>query len=119
MNLKRDYQGDLRHLVSKYFPKLIAYNVVQIVCIIPPSIHRIYYLIVGIENYHLMLFQTIFDSITGLLFAIVYGMNNSVRNELKILGSSLCRKKNENIEFDGSDDGDRKLYKTFISNNSF
>ncbi len=81
-------------LIDKYTNKLKWYPIVQIISYIPCTIRRIYGLYSPNDNFWILLFQGIFDSLTGLMFALVYGMNVSVKNTVhEFLLKFLGRKK--------------------------
>jgi hypothetical protein len=90
--LLKDELKNETDLVNKYTSKLRMYPIVQIVSYIPATVNKIYNLTTGNSNFTLMLIQGIFDSLTGLMFALVYGFNSSVRASLcECFRAIFCR----------------------------
>jgi hypothetical protein len=85
--LKKELKNDL-DLVDKYINKLKWFPLVQIISLLPASIARLHWLISGEPNFYLILCQSVFDALTGLMFSLVYGFNPTVRVAL----SELCQK---------------------------
>jgi hypothetical protein len=101
MQLHKELKNE-QELIDKYTNKLKWYPIVQIISYIPCTINRIYGLATPNENFWIMLLQGIFDSLTGLMFAMVYGMNASVKNTvheflMKILGGNRVKPRKESI----------------------
>lgn len=98
--LKIELQGE-KELVQKYTSKLRLYPVVQIVSFVPATVNRIYGLAnpYSPDDFTLTLIQLIFDSLTGLMFSIVYGFNASVKNAL---ADCFCCKKNSGSQISES-----------------
>ncbi len=99
--LKKELRSE-RDLVDKYTRKLRLYPLVQIVSYIPATVNRIYNLSSGRDNFSLMMIQIIFDSLTGLMFSVVYGINASVTKAVCECCESLCCKKKHIVQ-DASD----------------
>jgi len=76
-----------RERVDKITSKLKWYPIVQIVCIIPGTINRIYNLVLEDDSFILTLLQAIFDYSSGFLFALVYGLNPTIIKAIKELFS--------------------------------
>jgi hypothetical protein len=101
MQLHKELKNE-QELIDKYTNKLKWYPIVQIISYIPCTINRIYGLATPNENFWIMLLQGIFDSLTGLMFAMVYGMNASVKNTvheflMKIFGGNRVKPRKESI----------------------
>lgn len=79
--LKKELKNE-ETLISKYISKLKWYPVVQILSYIPCTVNRIYNLTSGQENFTISISQVIADSLTGLMFSLVYGLNSSVRQAI-------------------------------------
>lgn len=96
-------------IITRYVNKLKLYPIIQIISLIPATINRIISL--SSENKHffcLMVFQVIFDSLTGLIFSIVYGFNPNVRKLIHDYFTGIFSKKkelkeNENNNLNDSD----------------
>jgi hypothetical protein len=82
MNLLKSELKDDQNLVDKYSNKLKLYPLVQIISFIPATINRIYNMCTNNDNFTLTLIQCIFDNSDGLMFAFVYGFNNTVRGAI-------------------------------------
>ncbi len=78
---------------EKYYNKLRLFPLVQIISLIPCTVNRIYCLVSEEQSFYLMLFQCIFDSLTGLMFSCAYGMNVTVKDTLKECFKKLFRRK--------------------------
>src|SRR5690606_37919574 len=68
--------------------KLKWFLVCQFICMIPSTISRVYNIVNKQPNYILQVFQTIFGSISGVLFFIVYCYLPNV----KVAYFQLCRR---------------------------
>ena len=77
-------------LVEKFTSKLKWYPIVQIICLIPGTINRIYNMCTDQNNFELTLLQAIFDYLSGFLFAIVYGFNSSIKKAIYKCLFMLC-----------------------------
>jgi hypothetical protein len=82
--LKKELHNDTE-LVDRYINKLKWFPLVQIISFLPATITRLHFLVTKEPNFYLILWQSIFDSLTGLLFSLVYGFNPTVRNALSEL----------------------------------
>ncbi len=71
-------------MTVKFTSKLKWYPIVQIVTLLPGTINRVFNILMKKQNFELMLLQAIFDYSSGLLFALVYGLNPTM---LKV----ICR----------------------------
>ncbi len=91
--LLREELKNEQELIDKYTSKLRWYPIIQIISYIPATVNRIYGLSTGRENFWLMLFQNTFDSLTGVMFALVYGLNASVKNTVRDSLRGLCGRK--------------------------
>lgn len=71
---------------------------IQIVSLIPATINRIISLNQDKDYFWLLVIQIIFDSLTGLIFSIVYGFNPNVRTIIYDFFHGIFQKKsNEDI----------------------
>jgi hypothetical protein len=86
-------------MVCRYINKLKLYPIIQIVSIIPATINRVlYYFFDKKDLFWLAVIQIIFDSLTGLIFSIVYGFNPNVRKIIyDLLIRIFLKKKKDNI----------------------
>jgi len=71
--------------VLKWFP------IIQIICVVPSTINRIYNVLDQPPNFVLMIFQTIFGSIIGLGYLIIYVRIPYVKHALKIFYYKLLK----------------------------
>ncbi len=92
LTLRRDFKSE-EDLVKKYTNKLKLYPLVQVISFIPATVNRVYNLIDNRENFYLLLIQGIFDALTGLMFAFVFGFNYQVRKSLGDCFAGLCCKR--------------------------
>lgn len=77
--------------LKKYTNKLIWYPVIQIICLLPATVNRIIFLINPTNNTPTLdIIQAAFDSMTGFMFAIVYGFNPSVKESIKEVFAYIC-----------------------------
>lgn len=91
--MKNELQNE-HELIYKYTSKLRLYPIVQIISFIPATINRFHNLGSNDQNFTLTLLQCIFDSLTGLMFAFVYGFTNTVRNSIgECFQNIFCKKK--------------------------
>jgi len=80
-------------LVQKVTSKLKWYPIIQIICLIPGTINRTYDMLTDEQSFELTLIQAIFDYLSGFLFAIVYGLNPSLKNAIyKCIRFCCCKK---------------------------
>jgi len=89
-------------MIGRYINKLKLYPMIQIISLVPATINRIISLAFHKEIYVLMMIQVIFDSLTGLIFSIVYGFNPNVRTIVYDFFTGFCRKKNAVDDIDNS-----------------
>jgi hypothetical protein len=119
--LRKELQDD-EELINRYTSKLKWYPLIQIISLLPATISRLYYLATRDNNFYLVLIQCIFDSLTGLMFSLVYGFNPSVRAALVELCRKFAGTYRTRTESSGSTKGksrDLTLYEeSFINNNS-
>lgn len=66
---------------------------IQIISLVPATINRIISLCGKDDIFWLMVIQIIFDSLTGLIFSIVYGFNPNVRTIVYDFFHGLCTKR--------------------------
>ena len=91
-NLKQLNCND--EMIKRYINKLKLYPIIQIVSLIPATINRIMYYFYDIKNiFWMAVLQIIFDSLTGLIFSIVYGFNPNVRTIIYDFMERICSKK--------------------------
>lgn len=111
--LRKELQNE-KELMDKYSSKLRLYPMVQIISFIPATVNRIYGMATGESSFGLLLVQCIFDSLTGLMFSIVYGYNASVRNALGDCIRTLCCKKGQRGSVMSNTQNNRSRSLTFI-----
>ena len=97
--LRRELKSE-EELVRKYTNRLKWYPLVQVISFMPATINRVYNLATNQENFGLLLIQGIFDSLTGLMFALVFGFNSSVKKSFCDCIKLFCCKKRKVAEFD-------------------
>lgn len=93
--VKRDLNSSSdAEIVNKFTTKLKWYPIVQIICLLPGTINRIYNFSTQHEVFVLTLIQALFDFSSGFFFAIVYGLNPTIRNAIcSCFRVCFCRKK--------------------------
>jgi len=69
---------------KKYIYSLISYFLIQILCIMPATVNRMYQLFTNERMNFLDYLQSIFDCSQGLAYSIVYGFNPTLRESIKI-----------------------------------
>jgi hypothetical protein len=91
-------------MINRYINKLQYYPIVQIICIFPATVNRIMYYYFD-HNYvfWMSLIQIIFDSLTGLIFSIVFGFNPNVIMIICEFKEKICSKKKKKNPFDRED----------------
>jgi hypothetical protein len=94
--LKQELKND-EDLIEKYTSKLKWFPIIQIISFIPATINRSYEWISGNNSFFLTLIQLIFDTSTGLMFAVVYGFNPAVKQALSECFCSMFCKKRKSI----------------------
>jgi hypothetical protein len=92
ITFKKEFRNE-EEFVRKLTNKLKLYPVVQVVSFLPATVNRLYNLVSNKENFYLLMIQGIFDAITGLMFAFVFGFNNQVRKSLWDCIIRICCKK--------------------------
>jgi hypothetical protein len=98
--LNKELKND-RVLVGKYVSKLKWYPLVQMLSLTPSTIAGIYLLGNNENDFYLVLLKSIFDSLTGLMFSIVYGFNPAVKSALSELWQKLTgRSKNRKESYE-------------------
>jgi hypothetical protein len=105
-------EGDL---VKKYTNKLKLYPLVQIISFLPATVNKVYNLTTNRENFYMLLLQGMFDAMTGLMFALVFGFNLSVRNYISECCRIICCcRKKEKLDSDAINIGvDKSRTKSF------
>jgi hypothetical protein len=78
--------------VIKWFP------IAQIICVIPSTISRIYNVLDKPPNFTLIIFQTIFGSVLGVCYLIIYVRIPYVKHALNIFYCKVFNIKRENTE---------------------
>lgn len=76
----------------KWFP------IAQIICVIPSTISRIYNVLDKPPNFTLIIFQTIFGSILGVCYLIIYVRIPYVKHALNIFYCKVFNIKRKNTE---------------------
>jgi len=71
-----------QQMIKGYIWKLLRYPFIQIICILPGTINRLMQIIWNRNNATLQVFQLIFTTLEGLLFAIAYGYTTQVKSTL-------------------------------------
>jgi hypothetical protein len=80
--------------MNRYSNQLKLYPIIQVIIFIPSTINRIYNITTNKESFELTLIQCIFDNTYGLIFACVYGFNETVRNNIsESIEKIFCKKK--------------------------
>lgn len=75
------------------------YPIIQVICSIPATIHRVFNLITGNDNFVLGILQGIFDSIVGFLICITFLLSPEIKKNFITCFRKIFRKKNvENID---------------------
>lgn len=82
---------------KKYIYSLISYFVIQIICILPATINRLYQLVNKENLQSLQIMQSVFDCSQGLLYSIVYGLNPTVKEAIKSSLQNCFKNKNNSI----------------------
>lgn len=80
-------------MIGRYINKLKLYPLIQIISLVPATINRINSLIGNPDYFWMMIIQVIFDSLTGLIFSVVYGFNPNVRTIVYDFFQGFCTKK--------------------------
>jgi len=96
--LRRELKSE-EELVRKYTNRLKWYPLVQVISFLPATINRVYNLATNEENFALLLIQGIFDSGTGLMFALVFGFNSTVRKSFLDCIDLFCCRKRKVVEY--------------------
>ena len=103
----------------------------MIICVLPSTINRLYTLITGNDSIYLIYIQTVFDSLTGLIVSVIFGLSPAVKDSIKYLCRSIFMKKsiikeNDFNSFIKENDLNNqniqnidKNFNSFISNSSF
>ena len=100
-NLKQLNCND--EMISRYINKLKLYPIIQILSLIPATVNRImYYFFDRGDIFWLGVLQIIFDSLTGLVFSILYGFNPNVRTIICDFVKGICSKKENVNKIDNS-----------------
>jgi len=81
------------------------------VCYIPATINRLYCLFNGKDNYILIYFQTVFDSLQGFFFAAVFGLNPQIRKIIREQIGKCCFKRKPSVSSIKSSE-EKKNYET-------
>ena len=92
ITFKKEFKNE-EEFVRKLINKLKLYPIVQVISFLPATVNRIYNIVSDKENFYLLMVQGIFDAITGLMFAFVFGFNNQVRKSLWDCIKRICCKK--------------------------
>jgi hypothetical protein len=79
-------------MIGRYINKLKLYPMIQIISLVPATVNRIITLCEKEEVFWLMVIQIVFDSLTGLIFSIVYGFNPNVRTIVYDYFKGFCTK---------------------------
>ena len=109
--LKANFTQEEKIIVNRYSNTLISYIIIQIICILPPSINRVYNLITNKSIATLSIFHGIFVLLQGMAYSIVYGLNPSIRESLKNTCLSLCGKKIKERSYSICIEDDNNEYK--------
>lgn len=72
----------------RYTSKLKWFPIIQVISLLPATVDRIVDVATGNEYFPLALFRIMFDSLTGLFFTLVYGLNPSVNRAIR---DCLCK----------------------------
>jgi hypothetical protein len=80
-----------------FFNRLKWFPISQIVCMIPSTISRMYSVFDLEPNMVLTISQTIFGSILGVLYFIIYIRIPHVKHSLKVFYYKLIKKENEDL----------------------
>lgn len=83
-------------MIGRYINKLKLYPLIQIISLVPATINRIICLCGKEEVFWLMVIQIVFDSLTGLIFSLVYGFNPNVRTIVYDFFQGFCCAKKPN-----------------------
>ena len=120
-----------KEIIEKHTSKLKCYPIAMIICVLPSTINRLYTLITGNDSIYLIYIQTVFDSLTGLIVSIIFGLSPAVKDSIKYLCRSIFMKKslikeNDFNSFIKENDLNNqniqnidKNFNSFISNSSF
>ena len=102
-------------LVDKIIKKLRLYPIIMIICIVPATINRLYNLSNNQEIAILFYIQTFFDSLQGLLFAIIFGIDSSIKEVIKQFCSTLFKNKSSTYTTEKSNESESRNYNNFES----
>ena len=96
-NIKKlNIQDDV---IDKYISKLKLFPIIQILSVIPATVNRIIAITMnGKIIFELMMLQIICDSLTGLVYSIIYGFNPNVKSIINDFFEDLFKKKDIEIE---------------------
>ena len=98
-----------KDIIQRSVSRLKWYPIVLVICLIPASINRLlnYY---NYDYLALVYLHTMFDSLQGFLFSLVYGFNPEIRKAVKDLCSKIfCRGTNLEESFNESLETNNKL----------
>ena len=87
----------------------------MIICIVPATINRLYNLSNNQEIAILFYIQTFFDSLQGLLFAIIFGIDSSIKEVIKQFCSTLFKNKSSTYTTEKSNESESRNYNNFES----
>lgn len=86
-------------VIDKYISKLKLFPIIQILSVIPATVNRIIAMTMdGKIIFELMILQIICDSLTGLVYSIIYGFNPNVKSIINDFFQDLFKKKVIEIE---------------------
>jgi len=75
-------------LVMRWYP------ITQVICNIPATIHRVYNLISGQDNFVMGILQAVFDSIIGIVICVIFLLSPEIRKSyLSCFRKFFARKK--------------------------
>lgn len=99
---------------SKYTEKLGWYPIVQICTLTPTSLNRFYMIATHRTNFWLMLVHVVIARSRGILFAVCFGYNSSVKRIIGIYYNRIFNR-NSNIELNRTNKSTSSMEGSFIS----
>lgn len=96
--IKQNVLEDESHVSrKKYIYSLISYFLIQIICVMPATINRVYQLTQGKRIAFLDYTQSVFDCSQGLAYSVVYGLNPTVKESIKVGFQRFFRRRESSL----------------------